>query len=520
MKKKTEKEKKQKARSVSLRWYLHVSLAVFLVIVIAVTWFFQIFLLNLFYERGRREELLRAGDALSEVLGTGEMQDTASELAVKGSFSLILYRIEGNNGIKVLTENEEAGPHSSFIPSERLFELYKKAQDSDGVYLATVSIGGHEVKRNFWQDTFSVRRSEDGSHFTRDRMSLLYVRICQGADGEQYMILFNTPLVPLDSTVTTLQRQFLWITVILLGVSVLFSVVIARKLLRPISRMNQAAMELAKGNYDVDFSGSGYRETQELADTLNYAAEELSRTDRLQKELIANISHDLRTPLTMIRGYSEAMRDIPGENSPENIQVIIDETARLSELVNDLLDLSRIQSGARNSVMEFFDLSSAVREVLERYEAFTKGQGYTIRFETDDDVVPVFADRGMILQVLYNLINNAINYAGDDRSVTVNVTVREGKARVEVRDHGEGIPEEQIPLIWDRYYKVDRVHKMAKVGTGLGLSIVKGILEQHNAVYGVESEVGKGSVFWFELPVSATPQDAETQPDRNGKEQV
>ena len=222
--------------------------------------------------------------------------------------------------------------------------------------------------------------------------------------------------------------------------------------------------------------------------------------DRLQKELIANISHDLRTPLTMIKGYSEVMRDIPDENTPENIQVIIDETERLSALVSDLMDLSRMQSGACEAKMTEFDLTDAVRETLERYDTLVNHRGYSLNFVYDRSAY-VLADRGMILQVLYNLMNNAINYTGEDRRITVTQTVKEEWVRISVTDTGEGIEPDQMPLIWDRYYKVDKVHKRATVGTGLGLSIVKGILELHGAAYGVNSTLGQGSTFWFELPI-------------------
>jgi signal transduction histidine kinase len=209
----------------------------------------------------------------------------------------------------------------------------------------------------------------------------------------------------------------------------------------------------------------------------------------------------------MIKGYGEVMRDIPGENTAENIQVVIDETTRLSELVNDLLDLSKIQSGSRKAVFEDFDLTAAVEEVMKRYDAFTAHQGYHITFMADERAT-VFADRGMILQVLYNLINNAVNYTGDDLSVAVVQTVSNGRVRISVTDTGQGIEADEIPQIWERYYKVDKVHRRAMIGTGLGLSIVKGVLELHNATYGVESEVGKGSTFWFELDILEEEQSA------------
>ena len=215
----------------------------------------------------------------------------------------------------------------------------------------------------------------------------------------------------------------------------------------------------------------------------------------LRKELLANVSHDLRTPLTMIQGYAEVMRDLPGENTPENVQIIIEETERLTSLVNDLLDLSRLESGAITLERTRFDLTQSIRAILRRYD---KLASYSFPFEAEEDVF-VTADELKISQVVYNLVNNAITYAGEDKTVTLRQTVENGKVRISVSDTGEGIPQDKLKDIWERYYKVDKEHKRAQVGTGLGLSIVKNILELHGGAYGVESEEGKGSTFWFEL---------------------
>jgi signal transduction histidine kinase len=281
----------------------------------------------------------------------------------------------------------------------------------------------------------------------------------------------------------------------------------------PIKKMNRAAEQLAKGNYDADFSVGGYKEAVELSKSLTYASEQLAGTDRLQKELLANISHDLRTPLTMIIGYSEVMRDLPGENTPENVQVIIDETERLALLVNDLLDLSKIRAGSRAPKMEVFNLTELVEATMLRYEKLTKKDGYLVEFFSDASV-EISADRTMLLQVIYNLINNAINYTGEDKLVRVTQKLSDDgtRVRVSVTDSGEGIAPDQIPLIWDRYYKIDKVHRRAMIGTGLGLSIVKQILEAHRTTYGVESKLGEGSTFWFDMRV-------ETVISRDGEEQ-
>jgi signal transduction histidine kinase len=308
-------------------------------------------------------------------------------------------------------------------------------------------------------------------------------------------------LEPMSALVNTVKTQVILTSVVLIIFAIVLVVVMSRIITAPIIRINESAKGLGRGKYDIEFKGDSYREISELSDTLNYVTVELSKNDKLQKELISNVSHDLRTPLTMIRGYSELMRDIPGEVTPENFQVIIDETTRLAELVNAMLDLSKIQSGVRVPDKQLFCLTEIIKSTLIRYEKLVTQESYRLDFTFDDEVF-VCADRNMILQVVYNFMNNAINYTGEDKYVRVEQKVVDNKIRISITDTGEGISEDEIPLIWERYYKVDKVHKRATVGTGLGLSIVKEILEIHNATYGVSSTLGKGSTFWFELKTS------------------
>jgi signal transduction histidine kinase len=382
------------------------------------------------------------------------------------------------------------------ISQKALNDFYQKTVQNGGLYAAT-----SETKPQlgaFWGS--GGNRYPDLFDTNRSAVGMVYNTVVQGEDGATYMIMLGSELTPVDATVNTLQLQFGWITFFMLIGAFLLAFLISKNISAPIAKMNRSAKKLAEGRYDVTFDGRGYREIRELADSLNYASEELSRTDQLQREVIANVSHDLRTPLTMIRGYSEVMRDIPGENTPENLQVVVDETTRLSELVNDMLDLSRIRAGTRQPQIERFCLTDAVREVMMRYDRLVSVDGYRIELVADG-AAWIQADRVMILQVIYNLINNAVNYAGEDKCIVVEQTVQDGSVRISVTDHGAGIAPEQLDRIWDRYYKVDRVHKRAAVGTGLGLSIVKGILESHRATYGVESAVGRGSSFWFSVSV-------------------
>lgn len=486
----------------SIRWKLAVYMAVFVAVILVITWLFQVFLLNLFFYSVKKAEMKNAAKNLEQQLDSSDFEKAVYREAIDHTLCIMIYRIDGEEGAKKIANVDATGSNVIMtLDNDRLVYFFEKAEENGSACFSKVAFGGMEVNSDAFFD--SMHYNDESGRPIRvpsQNVRLVYVLLSQDSENGQYMILLDASMQPLNSTVQTLSMQYIWIAAITLFIAVIAVFVFYRRISKPLISMNESAKQLAKGNYNVTFSGEGYRETHELADTLNYATHELSQLDALQKELIANISHDLRTPLTMIRGYGEIMRDLPDENTPENMQVIIDEATRLSELVDDLLDLSKIQSGAYEPKRSVFDLTEAVHEVMNRYDVLIKHRGYHVNFSADCSVC-VYADRSMLLQVIYNLINNAVNYTGEDKSVTVVQSVTEKKVRISVIDTGKGIKPEDLPLIWNRYYKVDKVHRMATIGTGLGLSIVKGILEAHGAGYGVISKEGAGSTFWFELPV-------------------
>ena len=206
----------------------------------------------------------------------------------------------------------------------------------------------------------------------------------------------------------------------------------------------------------------------------------------------------------MISGYGEMMRDIPGENNAENVQVIIDEANRLTTLVNEILDVSKLQAGVQSLEVSVFDISAQVSEICERLRHLLKHE-FKIRLEQPGAVM-VEGDSVKMTQVIYNLITNAVNYSTRRREIVVHQEVKDGVYRFAVQDFGAGIPEDMIPYVWDRYYRGSQSHVRAKVGSGIGLSIVKGILQLHQAKFGVESKLGEGSTFWFELKTASAPQ--------------
>ena len=271
-----------------------------------------------------------------------------------------------------------------------------------------------------------------------------------------------------------------------------------KRIAKPIIGITENAKELPKGTYTLDPKTNRYKEAADLNTTLVQAASDIKKADKAKRDLISNVSHDLRTPLTMISGYGEMMIDLPEEKTDENIQVIVDESKRLNSLVNDLLDMSRLQDGRITLNKEVFDITQLLKTQLQKYEVYILQEGYQIDKELCDSIY-VDADPKRIEQVFNNFMNNAVNYGGEAKHIIVREIDDKDMVRIEVQDFGEGIDEADLPNIWDRYYKVDKEHVRVANGSGIGLNIAKQVLDLHQAKYGVNSKKNQGSIFWFEL---------------------
>ena len=340
---------------------------------------------------------------------------------------------------------------------------------------------------------------EINNNVTEDKTLLYAIKL----SDERY-IFVNTSINPIDSTTQILIKQLIIVTIIVLLLSIIVSYFMSKHLSDPIIRLNNQTKSIAKGDFSKEFNdNSNILELNELADTLNYTRTELSKTEEYRRDLMANVSHDLKTPLTMIKAYAEMSQDLHEKNKKkqkEDMDIIISETDRLTLLVEDILDLSKMQSNIENLKKEEFDLISLINEILKKYKYYQETENYKFIFEHDEENIIIEADKQKLEQVIYNLINNAINYTGEDNKVTIKQTTNKNNIRIEIIDTGKGIKEEDIPYIWDKYYKNKKKHKRNLVGTGLGLSIVKNILELHNYPYGVESKLNEGSTFYFEIP--------------------
>lgn len=521
-----------KHEKISIKWKIFLYLLGFTAILLVVLWLIQICYLDSFYKMIKTTEVKQVTSEAIAILQSGD-DDISDQIDALASYNNLAIYVADTDGNAMYSAEYISTTRLNAIPQNEFQMYYSRALEEGGsteiefegsknmTFVpspdeappeVTGDEGANGAGDEVENQTGTAGQGENGArdaaipengemfmqnHGQERIESVIYVNIVN--DGTQDLVLFvNSQLTPIDATVHTLRVELVCITAIMIFLSLFVALLISRKISKSMIRINATAKEMAKGKFDVTFDEKDYREIAELSDTLTQTAKELDKNENLKRELIANVSHDLRTPLTMIIAYAEVMRDIPGENTPENVQVVIDESKRLTNLVNDMLDISKLQAGALEKNASVYNLTESIKSVFERYNKLKEQDGYTINFEYDREV-EVEADEFKIFQVIYNLVNNAINYAGEDKTVIVKQIVKGKRVRIEVIDHGEGIAEESLPYVWDRYYKVDKTHKRAVMGTGLGLSIVKNILELHHASYGVKSEVGKGSTFWFEL---------------------
>ena len=497
-----------KRSKISAKWQIYFFLLVFSGILIGILWLFQIVYLNSFYKHIKTVEAKKVYSQLTTLVEDGDenLEAKINEIAGKHSVSVLLT----NEDLTYLCY-ADYNVVSSLInmPTSMFEKLVEAARENGGSYSVTY-IGDENVTMDsdagmpeLGGETITPDDGRNkGFHQNRGQErgeSVIYISLISSPNYSDEMVLMvNSVMTPITSTVETLKIQLMVITFVLILLALVVGYMVTNIVSKPIIQTNEAAKKLAEGDFSPNFTGKQYKEIAELSDTLNYAAQELGKSEEYQHEIVANVSHDLRTPLTMITGYAEVMRDLPGENTPENVQVIIDEANRLTNLVNDLLNISKLQAGVMQKNDTRYNLTQSIRQVFDRYNKLREQEGYVIEFEAGEEVY-VVADEDKIYQVVYNLINNAINYTGEDKKVIVRQKVMDKYVRIEVSDSGEGIPEAELKNVWERYYKVDKTHKRSVQGTGLGLSIVKNILKLHNARFGVDSHLGEGSTFWFEL---------------------
>ncbi|MCL1796506.1 MAG: cell wall metabolism sensor histidine kinase WalK [Clostridia bacterium] len=270
---------------------------------------------------------------------------------------------------------------------------------------------------------------------------------------------------------------------------------------RPLREMARAADRFARGKFENRIPVRTRDEIGRLAEALNSMAQDLARLEAVRREFVANVSHELRSPLTSMQGFLAGILDgtVQDADRDQYLNVVLDETRRLSKLISTLLDLSMIESGQTPLSKVYFDAGELAARVLARQEPAISAKGIDVSFVTERETFPVFADRDRIEQVLVNLIDNAIKFA--EGAISVTVRGERGQVQVTVRDDGPGIAAEDLPHVLERFYTADKA-RTTGTGSGLGLSIARSIIEQHGGRLDVFSEPGAGTAFSFRLEAS------------------
>ena len=448
-------------------------LLVFVVAVMGLVYFVQTTFLDDFYKANKIKSLQSVGASVSSLIGDDSFEDEIEYLMMSNE---VCVRVVSNNenysysgactlrGLDNLTINAIASEVDAMDNDEKLFDNFHYQRD--------------------FRD-----KPEDVYIFAK----LLNI------NNEKAMVLVSSGITPLSATISTIKSQYVLILAIIIVMTLILALILSRYILRPIKQINAESKNLSRGEYDSKAVKVVSKEFEELNETLENANEDILKADKAKKELLGNVSHDLRTPLTMIVGYGEMIRDLPEEDNEENINVIIDEARRLSTLVDDLIDISKIDAIKLELNKEDISLNELLNSVYKQYEKYCKTQNIDFKLQLSDDVT-INVDVKRIKQILYNFVNNSLNYnTKENQEVILGAEKIDDFYRVYVYDNGEGIEEKDINNIWDRYYKVDKEHKRHHIGSGIGLSLAKELLTAHGMNYGVESKYGEYSKFYFDV---------------------
>ena len=309
--------------------------------------------------------------------------------------------------------------------------------------------------------------------------------------------------------ISTIERQVFSPLLISMLFAFLLVFVLSRYIVKPIRDISNAACELARGNLDYRVTPRTNDELGELAVSFNKMAEELKLQDSLRNTFIANVSHELRTPLTSVQGFVQGMLDraIEEEDRDKYLEIVLNETKRMNTLISDLLDLAKIESGQFPIELSEFDINEQLRQCIIMFEQRIESKNLSVDINFNEDKMMVWADRDRISQVVTNLVDNAVKFSGEGGSLKIWTTSDDDKVYINIEDSGEGIPKEDEPYIFERFYKADKSHSRNRPGTGIGLSIVKRILTQHGEDISLKNEPGKGATFTFTLTKAAEQQN-------------
>ncbi|MGE5677969.1 MAG: ATP-binding protein [Pseudomonadota bacterium] len=462
---------------------------------------FQTEFLNDFYYEQEREQLEKDCIRLSSYVARGQYNFTIPYYSVMRRVNDIIIitdregkitYVEGTNqykmgdyfGIKYL---------SKIMNGENVHEKNKMIRNPYSVWPKEMDalLVGVPVKKlvNYYADD---KQAMGGTHYG--------VEVKKSEISE--VIYLITTLEYMQTTIDAIRNQFIYIFIISIILASAMSYFLSQSFSRPLKLINNVALEISKGNYETKINLRSSREIKELGDTMNNLAKQLSRVEQIRREFIANVSHEIRTPLSYLQGYSEVLIDDLVETEADRkkyLNIIMDETVRLKSMVNEILQLSQIEAGHIQLQQQPFSMEAMIKRTIDKLLPYASKRNIAIKMTyTSEDVLTCFGDENRIKQVMINLLSNAIKHSHDDGNILINAYRQGDNIHVSIKDFGEGIPVEDLPFIWDRFYTVDKNN--SESSTGLGLAIAKNIIEAHGCEITATSVYGEGSEFSFYLP--------------------
>ena len=442
-------------------------LAIFSLFILIFLFFFQVIFINTFYEWTKTKTIKNLSKDILVTENDTSLYDKLDRVSYEENVCIELSNSNGDN-------------------------LYSSSGNN-------CRLRSKMIKRKFILSNKMTNTYNLVNNFTKEKSIMTATKI-----SNNLYIFISTSLIPLDSTINIIEQQLIVVSIVVLLLSIVVAYFISKRLSDPIIKISKAANLIAKGKLKTNFeTTSDIKELIDLTNALNDMKEELSKTEELQKDLMANVSHDLKTPLTMIKAYAELILDIninDKEKCISNLNIIIEEVNRLNDLVNDILALTKVENDLDKLDISNFNLIKLIEKIVKQHNIYVIKDGYSIEFINNNiKELMVDADKKKIEQVIYNLLNNALNYTGDNKKVTIKVVENIKDYTIMVIDSGKGIAKKETDHIFDRYYRSKKNHKRYVYGTGLGLSIVKNILLLHNFDYGVTSKKNKGTTFYFKI---------------------
>ncbi|WP_432666307.1 HAMP domain-containing sensor histidine kinase [Wukongibacter baidiensis] len=472
-------------------------------IILLIIWLFQIGLLNSFYINERSNILMEEGHKLASMFIENNDYNTVSQEIIEEVETFV-----PSYGTRILIVDSLSNILFYSLPKE-YFKGNKSLEENSKSHRSPEEILRKELSI-FYNDLVVESNIANGETFTllknhsrpKGMKSILVgVPIMSGEDIKGYVLL-TSPLAPIEETISILKKQLSIISLASLIIGTLLALLFAKHFTKPILKIINTSKKIAKGDFTANVALDSKDEIGVLGNTINDMAIQLGQIEKFRRDFIANVSHELKTPISLITAYAELVKDIDiddTEDKNQYLQIVIDEAGRLNHMVEDILYLSKMEAGYAKLNLVEIPIVNLINSVIQNLDFFAKKRSIKINLNIDNNETQIYGDRDKLYQVFYNIINNAVNYSHENSQITIDIINLDSTVRIEIIDTGKGIPEQDLPYIWDRFYKVDKSRKRDDSGTGLGMAIVKNILQAHNFKYGIESEVDKGTTVWFEM---------------------